>query len=315
MKFAHTVMAWGPERQRQVLMWLGSGVLGLAGVLWLFGPDADEWATLETEVAQWQARLPPAPETTPRPADPASAVSGSASTPPWPRQDQAEVLWSWLQQGVQVQGLQLLVLRPQGPLASSAATSLPEQTVWLQLQGRWPDWLALSESLAAHAPWWSITQWQVVPAGEGLVRIELQARVGWWPSALQVPNVPVWTGPPWPVASAAPGHGAELFGMPDAHGLVPPQDSAPAQVAVLALSLPPDPRQWPVHALGLQGVWQQAGEWHAVLGAGLALTAVRAGQRVGQEGYRVQSVGLRGVVLRSPSDGSALHLAWQGGKP
>lgn len=315
MKIAHTVMAWEPERQRQMLMCLAAGVLGLAGVFWLFGPDMDEWATSEAELAQWQARLPPTSQVESGSGASAAAVPGTTSTTPWPIQDQAPALWTWLQQGLQAQGLKVLALRPQILLASNAATSLPEQTVWLQLQGRWPDWLALSAALAAHAPWWSVTQWQAVPSGDGGVRIDLQARVGWRPGALQAPNVPVWTGSPWPVARMAPDQSTELFGLPEAQGLASPLESATAQAAPLARSVSPDPRQWPVHALGLQGVWQQAGEWHAVLGGGLALTVVRTGQRVGQEAYRVQSVGPQGVVLRSPSDGSALHLAWQGDKP
>ena len=330
MKLAHTIMAWGPERQRQLLLRLCAGVLGLCGVLWLFGPDADASAALEAEVAQWQARRPPtpepmsAPQAVPGPVVPASAAPGSTVSPPWPGPHQTSSLWPWLQQRAQAQGLQVLALRPQSietpnPATPSQGTpgagvpALPEQTVLLHLQGRWSDWRSLSRDLAAHAPWWLLTQWQVVPAGAGEVRIELQARVGLWPPALPGRGVPVWTGPVWPAKRAAPDTGAELFGMPESNGLAQARDGASAPATPLPLSL--DPRQWPVHGLRLQGVWQQAGQWHAVLGAGLSQTTVRAGQRVGQEGYRVQTVGPDGVVLRAPSNGPALHLGWQGDKP
>ena len=337
MKLVHTVRAWGPERQRQLLLRSGAGVLGLCSVLWLFGPDSDASAALEAEVAQWQARRPPlpeplpesisAPQAVPAPVVPASAAPGSTLSLPWPGPHQTSSLWPWLQQRAQAQGLQVLALRPQSMETPNPATpsqgtpgagvsALPEQTVLLQLQGRWSDWLALSADLAAHAPWWLLTHWQVVPAGAGEVRIELQARVGLWPAALQEPGAPVWTGPEWPAKRAAPDMDAELFGLPDANnanGVALPGDVAPAQATPLPIS--PDPRQWPVHGLRLQGVWQQAGQWHAVLGAGLLQTTVRAGQPVGQEGYRVQTVGPDGVVLRAPSNGPALRLGWQGDKP
>jgi Tfp pilus assembly protein PilP len=70
-----------------------------------------------------------------------------------------------------------------------------------------------------------------------------------------------------------------------------------------------------VHALRLQGVWQQADQWHAVLGDGLAHVTVQPGQRVGQEGYRVQRIAQDGVVLRADKEEPVLRLDWRGGQP
>ena len=221
-------------------------------------------------------------------------------------------LWPWLQQGAQVHGLQVLALRPQKPdKVGVAAHALPEQTLLLHVQGRWPAWQAWSQTWPAQAPWLLPTQWQVVPAGaganEGEVRIELQARVGLWPSTLQDPHGPAWSALPWPLEQAAPDAGAGPFG---GHA-----DRGAAVVAPVLSSLSSDPGQWPVQAIRLQGVWQQAGQWHAVLGAGLSQTTVRAGQQVGQERYRVHKVGMEGVELRAVTHGAALHLTWQGDKP
>lgn len=319
MKLANALMTWGPERQRRWLVYLGAGLVALVGVLWLCGPGAEESAALEAEVARSQARLPPVPvpQAVSVPAVPTSAASGTADSPPWPQPHQTDFLWPWLQQRARAQGLTVLALRPQSAEAANPGPpgagkpALPEQTVLLHLQGRWDDWLALSRDLVEHASWWLVTHWLVVPADAGEVRIELQARAGLWPTMAPVPDGAVWTGPHWPVARVTPQ--AALFGMPQAKGLAQTHEGEPAPAAPLPPS--PDPRQWPVHDLHLQGVWQQSGQWHAVLGAGLSQTTVRAGQRVGQQGYHVQRVGLDGVVLRAPSNGPALHLGWQGEKP
>lgn len=320
MKHAHPFMTWGPERQRQWLVYLGAGLLGFFCVLWLCGPDAEESTALEAEVAQWQARLPqvPMPKAVSDPTIPTSAASGRTHSPPWPGPHQTVSLWPWLQQRARAQGLQVLALRPQSSDMSKLATpgasgpALPEQTVLLQLQGRWKDWLALSRDLVEHASWWLVTHWLVVPADAGEVRIELQARVGLWPTVLHGPGGALWTGPEWPAAPVAPEEAA-LFGLPQAKGSAKTHEGDPAPATPLPLS--PDPRQWPVHGLQLQGVWEQSGQWHAVFGAGLSQTTVRAGQQLGQERYRVHKVGMDGVVLRAPANGAVLQLGWQGDKP
>ena len=72
-------------------------------------------------------------------------------------------------------------------------------------------------------------------------------------------------------------------------------------------------RDWPVQDLRLQGIWQQSGVLHAVLGGGLDQVVVAPGQAVGREAYRVRRVGMDEVVLQAPGDGRLLHLGWTGG--
>jgi len=295
--------AWGPEQRQRMLLFGSLGVLALCGVVGLLGPERAELEALETEVAQLQDRLSAAP--VPRPLQDAVQGSGASERSAWldgPTQEQGAAVWPWLQQRLQDQGLQVIALRPQG----LSAEGLPEQTVQLQLQGRWRDWLALSQAMAVHAPWWVVDQWQVTPVGVGDVRIELQARVGWLPLLLLDPKRAVWAGPQWPVAARAgepPATDALLFGLPEV--------AAAAQLPSTPV-LPQDPRHWPVRALRLQGVWQEAGQWHALLGAGLAQATVRVGQRVGQEGLRVRRVDMAGVALAADSGESIVRLAWQG---
>ena len=312
MKHVRSAIAWGRQWQQQMPWFVGAAVLGLCSVVWLSGPDADDLAAREAEVAQWQARVSQLP--TPKVAQVVAARAGllgdGTHLPPWPASQQTAAVWTWLQEGAQAQGLQVLAMRPQGMSSLSAGgEALPEQALLLQLQGRWQDWQALNRAWLAQAPWFLPLQWHVVPAGAEAVRIELQTRVGLWPAVLQAQRVPQWSAALWPPVETVPIGVANPFGVPAEAGAtaaVVPSSSAP---------LSADPRQWPVHGLHLQGVWQQSGQWHAVLGDGLTLTTVRVGQQVGQEGYRVRKVGMDGVVLTSSTHSPALHLGWQGDKP
>ncbi len=296
-------MTWRPEQQRRALMLAMVAVLGAGGFAWVFGPALDEVDALQRDLAQLQTQ-PPLTRTATASAPPEPAASAA-----WPEPAQATILWPWLQQRLQAQGLQVLALRPQ--TMNTPASGLPEQAVILQLQGHWPDWHAWSQDMAAHAPWWGVDQWQVVPAGAGQVRIELQARVGLWPATLAWPERSSWVAPEWPLVRAAAGSREPLFGLHGAEAGAAQSVSASRPLAP-ALS---DPRGWPVHALRLQGVWQQADQWHAVLGDGLAHVTVQPGQRVGQEGYRVQRIAQDGVVLRADKEEPVLRLDWRGGQP
>jgi len=295
---------WEPAQQRHALALLVVALLGAAGVVWVFGPASAEVDALEMEVAQWQSRS----LSSPRPASPVQLATPPTEEDPgpaWPDPAQASALWPWLQQRLQAQGLQVLALRPQA--FNNTVPALPEQAVVLQLQGRWPDWRAWTQDMAQHAPWWQVDQWQVVPLQAGQVRIELQARVGLWPAGLAAPERSGWSAPAWAAARAVPTRRETLWDAPDAERVDSPSAaSAPAS---------PDPRAWPVRALRLQGVWQQADQWHAVLGDGLAQTTVRAGQRIGQEGFRVRRIGENGVELVSGQGEPTLRLDWQGGRP
>jgi hypothetical protein len=301
MKFEGLAQSWRLERKQHLLVLCVAGGLALYAVVGLFGPEATELDLLEADVAQLQARLSAAPA---QPTVAGPAVSIAPALLDWPAHAQMAAVWSWLQQRLQAQGLQVMALRPQ----ALSPQGLPEQTVQLQLQGRWHDWLVLSQAMAVHAPWWVVDQWQVAPMSAGDVRIELQARVGWLPPFLQDSKRAVWMGPQWDVADRAverPVADAPLFGMPE---------TAAAEAVQLIPLLPQAPRHWPVRALRLQGVWQEAGQWHALLGEGLAQTTVRAGQRVGQEGMKVRRVDMAGVELIAGSGEPVVRLAWQGDK-
>jgi hypothetical protein len=297
-------MAVGPGQQHRWRVMLVAGLLGLGVSGWLAGPDSEAMEALEHEVVQLQSRLqgaspPRVARNTPEPV-----------VQHWPGSGDGATAWPWLQQKLQAQSLQVLALRPQ---AITTVQGLPQQTVLLRLQGRWRDWLALERAFDAHAPWWAIDQWQVVPAGTGSaeVRIELQARWGLWPPGLQgaTPVAQVW--PTWSVDGDASGAQAELFGLPS-----PVPSAAVAQASEALVAWPSDPRQWPVRDLRLLGVWWQEGTVHAVLGKGLNQVQLAPGQRVGLEGYRVRRVSGAGVELAAPDpSGPVLYLTWQGDTP
>lgn len=131
----------------------------------------------------------------------------------------------------------------------------------------------------------------------------------------------------WQAATRATPDGLHAM----ATGLVseagPAESTAPESSALFALTssgsavhlradnhLPEGPvAHWPVQALRLQGIWQQADAFHAVLGHGLEQVVVTPGQKVGREAYRVLRVTEEGVALQAPQAGQALlHLGWKG---
>lgn len=269
------------ERWRLWVMACATALVAGLCTAWLAGPEEASLQALQTEVAQLQARA--APVANPQPAATLDHL------PDWPTPGDAAAAWSWLPQRLQAHGLQLLSLQPQAP---TVARGLPEQPVVLRLQGRWSDWLALEQALNAHAPWWLTVAWQVLRAdpATGEVRIELQARLGWLPPALQQDPPPARAWPAWqaqPVRSEAD---AGLFASPSTAVLAAATASAAADGASAAMPRSRDPRQWPVSAWRLQGVWQQAGVAHAVLAAGSELLIVVPGQRIGRDGHRVGRV-------------------------
>ncbi len=295
-------------RLRHLARPLAAGLVGVM-VSWLLWPlDTEGLDALRQEVVQLQAQ-----EHAQRKGLP-SAPTGSAARQQEPMPDEPDLaegtmVWPWLQQRLRSQGLQVQVLRPQ---AVSRPQALPEQAVAMRLQGRWRDWLAFQEALNRHAPWWVIDQWQVVPVGpqSDEVRIELQARLGFRPSALQAERTVPRVWPEWPVlGDGRPMPGADLFAQ--AHTPLATASTAEAQAP-----LPADPRDWPVHALRLLGVWQQAGTAHAVLGDGLNQVVVKQGQRIGREAYRVRRIGDGQVELGAAgATGQVLRLTLQGEPP
>ncbi|MFM7025990.1 MAG: hypothetical protein ACKOWC_08045 [Limnohabitans sp.] len=312
MKRVPSVTGLRSDRLRQWLLLLLPGLLGLAATFWLFAPETQMLQALDEEVTQLQARLQQAPEPAPAPAPaPARAYTAQDAQPmpDMPGLNEAASLWPWLQQRLQAQGLQVLALKPQ---AIANPGGLPEQAVQLRLQGRWRDWQAFEQSMHRLVPWWVIDQWQMTGAvtGPAQVRIELQARLGLLPAALQRHRTLPQGWPVWDIDTDLVKAVAPLFDAPTA---VP---VAQAAQGIARGTLPEDPRRWPVRALHLLGVWQQDGVIHAVLGQGQSTVVVKPGQRVGQEGYRVRTVTQTGVQLQAAGDDRALlFLTFQGEKP
>ncbi len=297
-------LAWKADVRRRLAVGLVAWLCGAMGVLWLWHEDIQAWDLLQDDVAQWQLRLQEAGSLVPREA----AAPSDPGVLALPDPGERDALWSWLQQRLQAQGLQVLALKPQ---ALTAKAGLPEQPLWLHLQGQWRDWRAFARTMGEHVPWWVVDQWQVVPANSarGEVRIELQARLGLRPSGLgPSPVARAW--PVWPVANTDPLPGEALV---FAHGAQGPAVAAAAPTSEAASALPADPRQWPVRELRLLGVWHQAGVGHAVLGAGQHQVVLVPGQRVGREAYRVRRVGPNGVELVAAA-APVVHLTLQGNK-
>ena len=277
-----------------------NALLPQSGTRLLLPLDTEALEALRLEVAQLQAQVqdpqaPVARQQAPMPDGPALAESAQA--------------WPWLQQRLRAHGLQVQLLRPQ---AVNDPTTLPQQQVAMRLQGRWHDWLAVESALHRHAPWWVIDQWQVVPVGpqSGEVRIDLQARLGFRPPALQAHGAMPRVWPEWPVlADREPLAGNELFAQA-------PTPLANAVAGQATAPLPADPSGSPVHAWRLLGVWQQAGTAHAVLGDGESPIVVRQGQRVGLGAYRVRRIGQDQVELAGAGPaGQVLRLTLQKEKP
>lgn len=309
----------GPQARHRLLVW---GLAALAGALppWLWGwPQRSALTQLEDELAQWRNRASSLP---PDPAPPPATLA----PPDWPAPEQATSVWSWLRQGAQAHGLQVLALQASAQQISAGGADLAELPVRLRLLGPWPDWLAFVAVLDAQAPWWVIDQWQVVPDAQlaGQVRIDVQGRVGLQPQTdpARSPMPRVW--PAWPQARVAAGADAGIFAFVPL-GSAAAAPSAPASSGPASASAPApeasapwsaDPSTWPVQQLQLLGVWSQAGVTHAVLGRGLAQVTVSPGQRIGREAYRVRRIWATGVELQAPGatgPEAVLTLTWTGG--
>lgn len=293
--------------------WLGAG---------FWQEDIEALAQLRQEVATLQAAPAAASATAsaaPRSAAsaPVSATLATAQTAPPDEVAGASAArwtgrWPWLQQGLLAHGLQVLALRP-GPI--ELVEGRLEQTLWLEVQGHWRDWRAFEQQLHREAPWWTVSQWQVVPTGEaGEVRMQWHWRWA-WPDAGSQDSAGHETPGRW--RPAQPSDATQVFARADAleAGASVSRASALPASAPAFEPLGPDPSTWPVQALRLHGVWWQDGVPHAVLGQGLNLLRVAAGQRVGAEGHRVLRVGPDEVVLQpAQPGGEPLHLVLKGAR-
>lgn len=213
-----------------------------------------------------------------------------------PAQREVSALWLALQQGMAQRGLQVQDLRPQTLLP---AQGLSSQAVALRLQGRFVDGVQVWASLVDAGPVWTLDRLTVVP---GVQAGQLQ-----WDGIWRA-----WLRPDAPSAHAWPAHW-DLRAREGASGVDPfVTTKAAAPVAGASESLPAelveDPRRWPLAHIRLLGVWQQGGQWQAVLGAGAYWAVLAPGAPLAIEAYRVQAVRPEGVVLQAATGHGPVHV-------
>jgi hypothetical protein len=247
----------------------------------------------------------------------AGAVSGdapllseelSALTERLPGQRSVARVWPDLQQVLTQHGLRVASLRP---LPEPLAAPLPSQSVAVRMTGRFADWQRAWAALCAAGPVWSMERISVVPqpAVAG-VQIDVVLRV-WLRPGLDGPEAwPAVTLPPERVGAAAPAlpeiFAQTLAGMGPGAPTASPALLAASSAGPMSAVLSSDPLQWPMARMRLAGLWQQGHVRQAVLVAGPYAVRVGPGQRVAQEGLRVEAVTTDSVRLRSPQ--GALHV-------
>lgn len=320
MKLATSVHHWPWQPLIAGLLCAGVGFV-VGGVPWQ--DEIDALQHLQQEVPALHSRLAampvvPAPSAGAADADLRRAeLNGPQRLTNWPDVRQAAAFWPGLQQRLQGRGLQLQSLKP-GPQEVLAGWST--QTVLLDVQGLWDHWRMFEQQLDQYVPGWVVSRWQVTPLqaaanGSGDTgQVRMQWHVQWaWPADVSAVSAEASLpgGGEWPdgLAVLAPARTAPLFAVPGV--ATSPQSNAQSAVTT---ELVGPAAQWPVQALRFQGVWQQAGVLHAVLGSGLQQVVVAPGQAVGREAYRVLRVGPDEVVLQPPHAAQApLRLGWSGG--
>ena len=201
MKAAPWSIGLGPQARARLVVACLAFLAGAAPPLLWWWPQHAAMVKLEDELGQLRSLLA---------SSRAAQLPGRAAdspAPDWPLPEESTQVWSWLQQGAQAHGLQVLALQA---LPRQGGADLPEQPVRLRLLGAWPDWLAFVAALDGQAPWWLVDQWQVVPDGQttGLVRIDVQARLGLQPAitVARAGGPRVW--PDWRPAHASAGGSA-----------------------------------------------------------------------------------------------------------
>lgn len=291
------VMATQPWRQALLIGLLLTGPGAWLG-LWPWQAEMGALEHLREEVTQLEGKLEQ------------TAVSAvTAQRPPVypdgagrPQASDSQAVWSWLQQRLQAHGLRIQGLRP-GPLEQGAG--LPEQGVVLEVLGSWADWLAFEQALDRHAPWWTLTQWQMAPGPmPGQVRVRWDARWAWRPHASvdgSAVSLPVWR-PAEPLHAAAP-----VFEAPGhASGTASAVRPAASEAGETTGAADPTWR--------LLGIWHQQGVPHAVLERGQEQFVMSPGQRHERHGHRLLRVGPAEAVLQPPqADAAPLRLVLKGG--
>ena len=275
-----------PALERAARRWgwaLAAALLGMGGVLW-WGADAIE---AHSQLQQQVQRL----------GGSAKAESRVSSTLPdapdfmvhLPAPGSADHLGLALQEGLLAQGLQVLAMRPQ---ALQTGGPLPSQPVALRWQGRFSDFSQAWASLVDAGPVWTLDRLTVVP---GASADQLQWD-GVWRAWLR-PDAA--TEQAWPAGwVTSPRSGLTEGFNPFVTAASVSASEAMAAEAETSAALPADPHQWPVSAIRLVGVWQQADRVQAVLSAGAHWVVLGAGAPLAREGYRIRAVYPESVELQ-----------------
>jgi len=267
--------------------WSVGGVI--AGGAMVLGWDVDVYEQHEQLQQKVQALKEAAPPVVAQPAVANPSQGAPALIDHLPAQGDAASLWLALQKGLAQQELQVLALRPQ---ALQPGAALPSQAVALRLQGRYADVAIAWQSLVDAGSVWTLDRMTVTasgPAGQlqwdGLWRVWMRpdaAAEQAWPSA-------------WRLAA---GRNVSPVADPFASGLPTVAALAPGASEPVSAALSSDPRQWPLAAVRLLGVWQQGESLQAVLGAGAHWVVLGPGARLALEDYRVKTVHPDAVELQ-----------------
>lgn len=276
--------------------WIWALAAALAGLLGVIGWQADvvvQREHLQQQVQGLRAAAPAASTPGPAPSARRDLIDRL------PAQSSASRLGLDLQTGLASQGLQVLALKPQ---ALHSGQPLPSQALALRWQGRFGDFGHAWASLVDAGPVWTIERLTVVPglsAGtlqwDGVWRAWLRpdaAAPQAWPALWETSPGPAGVAGHDPFVPAVSAAAASGVGTSDA---VPP-------------GLPADPRQWPLAAIRLAGVWQQADKAQAVLSAGPHWVVVGAGTGLALEAYRVKAVHPDSVELQPLKGGGLTHV-------
>jgi hypothetical protein len=264
--------------------------------------------------------------TAPAPDKPELAANRAQTLP---GQQTVTRVWPDLQQALTRHGLRVTSMRPLSePVTDLTAMPWPSQAVAVRMTGRFVDWQKAWTDLSAAGPVWSMDHLSVTPhnlsamagagsqAGAAGVQVDAVLRV-WLQPGPDGPNA-------WPMtratgASVVAQNRDEVFGLALGTESNVPKDLAAAagpmpQVSGSLAALPADPLQWPLARVRLAGLWQQEGQWQAVLAAGPHVVPVRTGQRIAQGGWRIEAVQSASVRLRS-AQGALHELHLEGASP
>jgi len=315
-------------RQRR---FAGVGVLVGAGLVGLACDDQiHDHLQVADAVERLAVQIASAQPATPAPAQDEPAPT-AALVRMLPGQQNVTRVWPDLQQALTSHGLRVTSMRPlPEPVTDLSTPSWPSQAVALRMTGRFVDWQQAWADLSAAGPVWSMERLSVAPqnriatagadphAGAAGVQVDAVLRV-WLQPGPDGPEA-------WPKQSASGGavvvqNRDEIFAlalageiMPAAHpervAAAGPKRLLPEPSAVF----PADPLEWPLARVRLAGLWQQEGQWQAVLAAGPHVVRVRTGQRIAQEGWRIDAVQPTSVRLRS-SKGVLHELHFEGASP